>query len=172
MEDQQPKTGKYSLNYGLILGGLGVAFSLMLFSMDAHVGGDQTVQQIVGLVLLIAIIFWGILSFRKANAGSLSIGQGVKLGAGIGVVAAVISVIYLLLMANVLDPEYIVKTAEANKATLEARGDVPQEAIQQNYQGTIDYFWVFAIPVILIMNTIFGLVVGLVGGLIFKKSNI
>ncbi|MDX1315149.1 MAG: DUF4199 domain-containing protein, partial [Eudoraea sp.] len=71
-----------------------------------------------------------------------------------------------------LDPEYIVKTAEANKANLEARGDVPQQAIEQNYQGTIDYFWVFAIPVILIMNTIFGLVVGLIGGLIFKKSNL
>ncbi|MDX1315373.1 MAG: DUF4199 domain-containing protein, partial [Eudoraea sp.] len=103
MEDQQPKIGKFSLNYGLILGGLGVAFSLMLFTMDAHVGGDQSVQQIVGLVLLIAIIFWGIIAFRKANAGTLSIGQGLKLGAGIGVVAAIVSVVYLLLLANVLD---------------------------------------------------------------------
>ena len=169
MEDQQPKIGKFSLNYGLILGGLGVAFGLMLFSMDAHVGGDSNVQQIIGIVLMVAIIFWGIFSFRKANGGSLTIGQGVKLGAGIAVVAAVISVIYTWLLANVLDPEFAVKTAEVTKAALEERGDVPQEAIQQQYQGTIDYFWI-AYPFILIINTIVGLVVGLVGGLIFKKS--
>ena len=171
MEEQQPKIGKFSLNYGLILGGLGVAFGLMLFTMDAHVGGDSTVQQIIGIVLMVAIVFWGILSFRKANAGNLSIGQGVKLGAGIAVVAAVISVIYTYLLANVLDPEFAVKTAEISKAALEARGDVPPEVIQQNYQGTIDYFWI-AYPFILIINTIVGLVVGLVGGLIFKKSNV
>lgn len=171
MEDQQPKIGKFSLNYGLILGGLGVAFGLMLFSMDAHVGGDSSVQQIVGLVMMIAVIFWGIISFRKANAGTLSIGQGVKLGAGIGVVAAIISVIYTLLLTNVLDPEFAVKTAEVTKTALEERGDLTQEQIQQQYQGTIDFFWI-AYPFILIINTILGLIVGLVGGLIFKKSNL
>ena len=171
MEDQQPKIGKFSLNYGLILGGLGVAFGLMLFSMDAHVGGDSTVQNVISIGLMVAIVFWAIISFRKANAGNLTIGQGVKLGAGIAVVAAVISVIYVIFLANVLDPEFAVKTAELTKAALEERGDVPQEAIQQQYQGTIDYFWV-AYPVILIFNTIIGLIVGLVGGLIFKKSNV
>ena len=171
MEDQQPKIGKFSLNYGLILGGLGAAFSLMLFSMDAHVGGDSSVQQIVGIVLMIAITFWGIISFRKANGGLLSIGQGLKLGTGIALVAAIISVIYLYLMANVLDPDFITKTAEASRAALEARGDVPQEMIQQQYQNTIDYFW-FAYPFILIINIILGLIIGLVGGLIFKKSEV
>jgi len=168
MEDQQPKIGKFSLNYGLILGGLGVAFGLMLFSLDAHTNRDST-SSIIGIVLLLVVIFLGIFNFRKANAGYLTIGQGLKLGAGIAVVAAVISVIYTYLMANVLDPEFAVKIAEATKTTLEERGDLSQEIIQQQYQNTIDYFWV-SYPFILIGNVIFGLIIGLVGGLIFKKS--
>ena len=41
--------------------------------------------------------------------------------------------------------------------------------IQQQYDGTINYFWI-SYPFILIFNIIFGLIIGLVGGLILKKA--
>ncbi|NND15758.1 MAG: DUF4199 domain-containing protein [Eudoraea sp.] len=169
MEETQPKIGKFSLNYGLILGVVGVIFGIMLFTMDAHTSRDSS-NTIISLVMTVAVITWGIWAFRKANGGFLKLGQAVKLGAGIALIAGVISVIYVLFLANVLDPEFIVKTAEAAKAAAIEDGRMSSEQIQQQYDGTLNMFWVFTIPVILIFNIIIGLVIGLIDGLILKKA--
>ena len=168
MEENQPKIGKFSLNYGLILGVIGVIFGIMLYTMDAHTSRDAS-NTIINLVITAAVITWGIWAFRKANGGYLSLGQAVKLGAGIAVISAIISLIYLFFLANVLDTEFITKIAELNKeAAIEAGASSDQ--VQQQYDGTINMFWVFTIPVVLIFSVIGGLVIGLIDGLILKKA--
>jgi preprotein translocase subunit YajC len=168
MEENQPKTGKFSLNYGLILGLISVAFGIMLYSMDAHTTRDTTTQ-VISILIMIAITFWGIYSFRKANNGYLSLGEALKLGAGIALIAGIIAVIYTAIMANVIDPDFATKVAEIQKAADEAAGEFSSEQIQQRYDGTINYFWI-SYPFILIINIVIGLVIGLVGGLILKKQ--
>ncbi len=168
MEENQPKTGKFSLNYGLILGLISVVFGLMLFFMDAHYSQDSA-NTVIGLVITTAVILWGIYSFRKANDGFLTLGEALKLGAGIGLVAGIVWVIYVVILSNFLDPAFASKVAEAQKAAAEAAGEMSPEQIEQQYQGTTNYFW-FYYPVALIFNVIIGFLVGLVGGLIFKKA--
>lgn len=169
MEETQPKIGKFSLNYGLILGVIGVIFGIMLYTMDAHTSRDAS-NTIINLVITAAVITWGIWAFKKANGGFLSLGQAVKLGAGIALISAIISIIYVFFLANVLDPEFITKTAEAAKAAAIEDGRLTSEQIQQQYDGTINMFWIFTIPVILIFSVIIGLVIGLIDGLILKKA--
>jgi hypothetical protein len=168
MEQTQPKIGKFSLNYGLILGAISVVFGLMLYSMDAHANQDSS-SQVIGIVLAVAITMWAIFNFRKANGGLLSLGQAIKLGTLIALISGVIYIVYLIFLSNVLDTEFISKIAENSKAAAEEAGVMTTAQIDQQYQGTIDYFWV-SYPIILIINVIIGLVIGLIGGLIFKKS--
>jgi hypothetical protein len=168
MEENQPKIGKFSLNYGLILGLISVVFGIMLYTMDAHTSRDPTTQ-IISIVVMIAITLWGIYNFRKANNGYLSLGQALKLGTGIALVAGIIAVIYTIVLANVIDPEFATKVAEIQKAGDQEAGELSAEQIQQRYEGTINFFWI-SYPFILIINIIIGLVIGLVGGLIFKKQ--
>lgn len=156
------------MNYGLIMGVVGVIWNVMLYSMDAHTSRD-TANTVIGLVITIAIITWGIWAFRKANGGYLSLGQAVKLGMGMALVSGIIAVLYTILMAHVIDPDYIKDIAEAQKAAAEAQGTFTSEQIEQQYQGTLDYFW-FSYPVILIFSVLIGLVVGLIDGLILKKA--
>ena len=170
MEQNQPKIGKFSLNYGLILGAISVVFGLMLYSMDAHATQD-TSNTVIGIVLAVAITIWAIFNFRKANGGLLSLGQAIKLGIGIALIAGVIYIVYLIFLSSVLDTEFITKIAENTKAAAEEAGVMTSAQIEQQYQGTIDYFWV-SYPFILIFNIIMGLVIGLIGGLIFKKSEL
>jgi len=168
MESNPPKTGKFSLNYGLILGGIGVVFGLMLYMADAHTA-QSTVNSVVSLVLSVGVIFWGILNFRKANGGYLTIGQALKLGAGIALIAGIISVLYLLLLSNVLDPDFASKSMDARLAEAAADNNLTPEQIQQQKEMGLKFFWV-GYPIILIANIIIGLIIGLVGGLIFKKA--
>ncbi|MEM8999265.1 MAG: DUF4199 domain-containing protein [Bacteroidota bacterium] len=168
MEENQPKTGTFSLNYGLILGGLSVAFGVMLFLQDAHTS-QSSANQIIGIVMMAAVVFWGIYSFKKANQGYLTIGEALKLGTGIALISAIVYIVYLLILSNLLDPDFALKVAEAQKAAAEEAGTASPEQIQQQYDGTINYFWI-TYPIILIFNIVIGLVLGLISGLILKKS--
>ncbi len=168
MEQNQPSTGKYSLNYGLILGAIAVAFGLMLFFVDAHTTPSSMVQ-VVNIAISVAVIIWGILNYKKANGGYLSIGEALKLGAGIALIAAILQVLYTLLLANVLDPEYTTKMMESRMAEAVTERDMTPEQIEQSIEMGKKFFW-FGYPVMLIVSVVFGLIIGLVGGLIFKKT--
>lgn len=168
MEENQPKTGKFALNFGLILGALSVVFGIMLFIQDAHTV-QSTANQIIGIVMMIGVIIWAIYSFKKANSGFLSLGEALKIGAGVAVISAVVYIVYMLVLTNFLDPDFAVSIAENQKAAAEEAGEMTTQQIQQQYDGTINFFWI-TYPFILIFNTIIGLLIGLVGGLILKKA--
>ena len=168
MEANPPKTGKFSLNYGLILGGLGVIFGLMLFLSDAHTS-QSPVNSIISIAMSIGVIFWGILNFRKANDGYLSIQQALKLGAGIALIAGIITILWTVLLSNVLDPDFPSKIMDARLAEAAETSNLTPEQLQQQKEMGLKFWW-FGYPVILVVNIIIGLVIGLVGGLIFKKA--
>ena len=66
------------LNYGLIMGGLTIAFTLMLFLMDMHYQ-NSSIQQWTGLLIMAGSIVFGQLAFKKMNDGFISLGEGMKL---------------------------------------------------------------------------------------------
>ena len=92
------------INYGLLLGGITVAFSLMLFLMDMHIE-QGSLQSIVNLVLTVGAVVFGQLAFKKANEGFISLGQGFKIGLGICVLGSVIGTVYGILQMTILDPD-------------------------------------------------------------------
>lgn len=168
MEEIQPTTGKYAMKFGLIMGGIGVVLNLMLFLQDAHTQSNSSLQ-LVGLAISIAIIIWAIISFRKANRGLLSVSQALKIGAGMGAIAGVISVLYTLLLSNVLDPDYVMTLTQNRIAEAAAENNFTPEMIEQQTEMGVKFFWV-GYPIILIISTLIGLVTGLIGGLVLKKS--
>ncbi|SFR31229.1 Protein of unknown function [Robiginitalea myxolifaciens] len=168
MEEIQPKTGKYAMKFGLIMGGIGVVLSLMMYLQDAHTQPNSAIQ-LVSLAISIAVVIWALISFRKANGGLLSISQALKIGAGMGAVAGVVTVLYTLLLANVLDPDYAMTVTQARIAEAAAENNLTPEMVQQQTEMGVKFFWI-GYPVILIVSTLIGLVTGLIGGLILKKS--
>ncbi len=169
MEELEVKTGKFALTYGAILGGIYLIFNGMLFSMDLHYSKDTTIQ-IVVILLMVGVIVWGIINFRKANQGYLKLSQALKIGAGIALIAGIAVIIYTMVLSNFLDPDFAKNTAEIQREASIASGYMSDEQIQQQYDGTINYFWM-SYPFILILYIIFGLVCGLISGLILKKQN-
>ncbi|MEM9363709.1 MAG: DUF4199 domain-containing protein [Bacteroidota bacterium] len=169
MEDNQPKTGKYALKFGGILGLISIVFNVMLMSQGLHY--EQTLPiQLIGIAILTAVVLFGISEFKKSNGGYLVLGDALKLGTGIAIVAAVIGLIYFFVLSNVIEPDYMDKVYEIGKQ--KAMTDNPtltEEQIDQGIEMQKKFAWI-AYPVILIIQAIIGLVVGLIGGLIFKKA--
>ncbi len=168
MEGIKPKTGKYALNYGILLGAIYLVFNLMLFFMDMHYSRETSIT-VVTVLLMVGVIGWAIFNFRKQNEGLLSISEALKIGAGTALIAAIISIIYTAVLSNFLDPEFATKVAEIQRNVDQAGGYMTDDQIQQRYDGTVNYFWM-SYPFIVLLYVVFGLVVGLIGGLVLQKK--
>ena len=169
MEENQPTTGKYSLNYGLITGGIGIIFAVMLFTMDLHYERGIGVQAVQIAILAAGIIF-GIIQFKKANSGFLSLSEALKLGAGIALISGILGLIWFFVFSNLIEPDFMDNMYELGKQqAMENDPSITSEQMDQGIEMQKKFAWI-SYPVILIMNVIIGLIVGLIGGLIMKKQ--
>ncbi|RDY61227.1 DUF4199 domain-containing protein [Flagellimonas nanhaiensis] len=168
MEEQQPKTGKFSLNYGLILGLVSVAFGVMLYTQDLHTSQSPALM-VIGIVLAAVVTFLAIAAFKKANGGYLTLGQALKIGAGIALIAGIVGILYNFVLVNYIDPDAPSKIMDARLTPALESGQITQQQFDMQKEQSIKFWWM-GYPVILIINILIGLVLGLVTGLILKKA--
>lgn len=159
------------LKYGGLLGGVSVVFALMLFSLDLHYGQEPAVNY-VNYLITIAVLAFGIYTYRKDNEGFLSLGEALKIGLGISLISAVIAILYTGLLMHVLEPTFMEKASEiAKNKMIDENPEMTQEQLNmaldmmKKFQG----FGVVS-AFILIFSLFFGLLISLVSGLILKKA--
>lgn len=169
MEEQQPKTGKFALNYGMLLGAVSVIFSFMLYTLDMHYQGGFGVMAVSALLSLAAIII-GLIQFKKANGGYMSFGQGFKIGIGICLIAGIIGIIFNQIMQNVIDPDMMAKAMEYQEGQLVERGLTPQQASDQMEMGKQFAEPMWQITFGLIGSVLFGVLLSIVPALVIKKA--
>ncbi len=169
MEQNQPKIGNYSWTFGLLLGLASVVFSFMLYTMEMHYEQSWPVQ-VIGILLTAVAIVIAASQFKKANDGYLKVSEALKLGMGIGLVSAVIGLIYYALLTNVIEPDFMDKAMDIAKVkALEENPKITDEQWQQGVEMQKKFAWL-AYPFILIFSIIIGLVIGWITGLVMKKQ--
>jgi hypothetical protein len=169
MEELTLKTRKFSLNFGVLFGVFSIVFSLMLYSSDLQYENGILVQTIPYVLLAIAIIL-GINQFKKANNGFLKLKQGVKIGVLAAFIGALIAAIYYYVFVNFIQPDFLDKLFEIQKQqAMEANPSLSIEQMNQGVEMQKQFAWIFY-PAIVFLYTLFGLIVGLVTGLIMKKE--
>ncbi|MGS2760717.1 DUF4199 domain-containing protein [Sinomicrobium sp. M5D2P9] len=168
-ETKQPTTGKFALIYGLLIGVAGIIFSLMLHFMDMQY--DQSAsKQIISTLILVVIIFFAIYQFKKTQHGFLTISDSLKIGIGAAAISGIITVLYLLLYVNVIEPDFHEKLAALSRTTMvEQNPALTQDQIDNAIQMQQKFFWI-TYPIILIFNMFIGFVVALIVGAILKKT--
>lgn len=170
MEENKPKTGKFALNYGLLLGAAGVIFGFMLYTADMHYQGGIAVM-LISLALTIAGIVLAMVQFRKANGGFMSFSQALKVGIGVSIVAGIIGIIFNQLMANVIDPDMMNKAMELQRNQLmETTSMTPEQIDEQMEMGKKFSTPTMQIVFGLVFSLFVGFIVSLISGLILKKQ--
>ncbi|HET8737480.1 MAG TPA: DUF4199 domain-containing protein [Pricia sp.] len=169
MEENQPKTGKFIWTYGSLFGLVGIAFAVILFSMDLHYEQGWDVR-IIGTLLMVGAIVWGTFEFKKANAGYLKIVDAIKIGVGIGLIGAIFSLVWYALLTNVIEPDFMDKAMEVAKVkAFEENPNITEEQWAQGVEMQKKFAWV-GYPIAIIINMLLGLIIGLIVGLIMKKQ--
>lgn len=169
--DTQAKPGKFILMYGGLLGLIGVAFQVMLFLQDAHITSSQNVAvTVISILIGLGMTAVGIFAFRKANGGYLKMGQSIWIGVGMALVSGLITILYTLLLTNVLDPDYISEATNFRLQEAIDKGQITPEIADQQRQMSNDWFYAFLIGGVAVVGSFFGLLYGLIIGLFAKKA--
>ena len=171
MSDQKSILKSTILQYGLIYGGISVAFAIMLFVMKMHTE-ENSISSLVSALILAGSITAGQIAFRKLNNGYLNLSEAMKIGLGVTVIGLLIGILYFWFQSTILDPNTIDKLMdiEINKA-IDQFPEITDEQIAAVSRSL--EWWFSPIPLTAMMLA-FGLIIGsiisLVTGLIVKKS--
>jgi len=171
MDTQTPSIKSTIITFGVILGSISVAFQLMLFFLDMHYKNDSTAG-IVSLIIMIGVLLYSFISFKKQNEGFLSLSEALKIGIGVSLVSALIGIVYTQILVNFLDPDTMKKSLELSMDTMRAENpEMPQEALDtaRSMQEKMSSPLIFS-AVQIIFALFFGFMISLIGGLIVKKS--
>ena len=112
--ENQASSKSIILNYGLYLGVIGVILHLVLWASGQLIELNW-INSVVWIIALVTFTIIGIKKIRESNGGFISWGQGVKIGMGITMIAAIITVIYILLFTQVIDPAFQEQAMEFQK---------------------------------------------------------
>ena len=171
METQKFPPGKFAINYGVILGLVMVLISVFTYVTGLAIEGAQWPTAIYYLIFPI-VIFYAISQYKKRNANLLSLSDALKVGVLIGVISAIVFVIYSLIFNYVIDPDFINQMMDVAKdKMLEDNPEMTQEMIDQGMK----FVEMFANPWLMgafwvAMSGLFALIYSLIGGLVMKKE--
>ena len=168
---EQISSKEYMVNYGLITSVVLVTFSLMLFFLEAHYE-QGTVEQMTNTVIIFAGITLGCLAYKKANDNIIQGSTVRKIGTGISLIIALVSLFYQLFLTNVLDPAYWDIVLEiAYNQTL---NDNPESLNGLDLNGFIEaskpYVGYFVYPAIILGTIFFGFIYSVVLSLFIKTK--
>ena len=165
-------TKKYMIEYGSWTGITLVCFAIMLFFLEAHYE-NSTSTQIINALIQFSGITIACLAFKKANSNTITWGETRKIGTGISLIIAIISIVYTLLLTNFLEPDFMNKVLELSYYdTMEKN---PEFLANMSLNEFIDVSmpWTYlTYPFILFFSVLFGFVYSVILGLFIKSKNV
>lgn len=171
MEEQKLTIGKFAVNYGVILGAIMILIAVIMYVTGMALEGKQWPQYLYYLIFPGTIIY-AINQYKTKNANTLSLGEGIKIGVLIGVISAIVYIIYTLIFNYIIDTEFLGQALEmAKDKMLEDNPDMTEEMANQG----LKFIEMFTNPFVssafwIALSAFFGLLYGLIGGLVMKNA--
>lgn len=172
METEKISTGKFAMNYGIILGVIMIVLNVISYVTGQAMEGAQW-PQVSYYIIFPVVIFYAISKYKKHNANVLTLGSAIKLGVVVGIISAIVYILYGLLFNYVIDPEFMSQLMEVTiDKMIEDNPDMPQVQIDQS----IKFMEMMFNPLIgsafwIAMSALFGLIWSLIAGLVMKSNS-
>ena len=171
--EEKLSISKFSINPGLMLGGM-----LVLISVTTYIIGldpmDNTWIGWISYVIMAFTFYYFQKEYRdNHNGGFLSLGEAVKLGVTIAVIAGVISAIYNIIFTQFIEPDFIDKMLlKVEEKMLDTNPDLPQSQIDMALGMTRKMMSpMISVPLAIVSSAIGGLILSLGTGFFTKKNN-
>ena len=166
--EQNVNVWKANLTNGVILGLIGVVYTLVMYFLDLTF---DKVQGYVLLIILLAALYYLIKSYRDSYLhGYITYGQAVGTGVVIFLYYAIISSIFAYLLYKVIDTGLVAKSLAYSEEIMAKKG-YTQEIIDtgMKFQKKIMKPEIMAIMALFI-NMFTGTIMSLIAGIFVKKE--
>lgn len=172
MEKSKANSKSIILNYGLLLGILSVVLGVILYVTNAYLDPNW-IYGIIGFLITVGVIVLGINAFKKQNQNFLSLKEAIKIGLGITLIGGIISVIWQLVLMNVLEPNYMEQLANIQREQMTDNfPNMSDSQINDAMAMNAKFSSAWIIAAIALIGSLFqGLIIGLIAGLIMKNKN-
>ncbi len=171
MENKSNSLKNIMITCGLLLGGISIVFNLMLFFLKMHYE-QSTAVGIVSVVIMIGVLLFAFIQYKKSNEGYISLSEAIKIGLGVSLISTILGIIYAFILTEFLDPGMMEKVLDLQMEKIRASNpEISQEALD----STRSMSEKFSSPLIrsafqLIFALFIGFIISLIGGLFVKKS--
>lgn len=171
MENQKSTPKQVMLNYGLMLGVISVILSVGIYAMGKIYDQGWEIM-LISFIIMAVITFMGLKKFKEGNSNLLSLGQALKIGLGIALVGAIISVAYNQIFINFIEPDFMENMLKVGEQKmLEQNPNMTDEQLEmaKGMQEKMSSPLMGAAMGI-IGSLFFGFIISLIEGLILKRS--
>lgn len=166
-------TPKFILKYGLILGGIWIAYYFVkyLITDSIYAKSDDTLSNIIEIVLYLTLIY-PVYRYKLMNNGFISLIQALKIAIGIAIIVSLIKGSYVTFIIKIVKPEEVLnRINKAQEAILENNPGMSTQEIQKTIKAnkTFSSFYLHRL-----FNFVFDLtlsfIISLITGTILRKK--
>lgn len=172
METQKTEAKKFVLNYGVLLGILSVLMGVITYVTNAYLN-PSWVTGTISFLITVVVISLAIRAFKTENGGFLGLGEALKVGIGVAVIAGIIGAIWMFLLMNFIEPEYVNQLAEVQReAMMEANPNMTDAQLETAMEFNAKFSSPYMLLAFTLIGSLFmGLIISLIAGLIMKNKN-
>ncbi|WP_109852337.1 DUF4199 family protein [Aquimarina sp. AU58] len=169
METKTISARKHIIKYGTILGLIYVAYGIMMYSTDNTISRNW-VHTTLDISVRFGIIMYGV--YKYANNGFLKLKSALKIGMGIALISAIISIIWLVIKETVIEPDLANKIMKTGRDGIIRRNPsiTPEELHEKLAFSQMFNSIYFRITFDLIDKVLFNSIFVLIAGLILTKK--
>jgi len=171
METQEVSVKKIALNYGLILGLLSIAVSVIAYVTDNHIDRPWWIS-VLSTLVVVGVLVYGLKAFKEENSGFLSIGDALKVGLAISLVAGIIGALFNYIFITIIEPDFVAQMLDMTREQMiKQNPNMPQDQMDMAMGISEKMMKPWIMSAISIVATLFfGFIVSLVSGLIMKQN--
>lgn len=165
--NQKPSFFQATLTWGLITGIASIAYTLILYMVGLM---QNKPLQYAGLIITVLCLYFGIKSIREQNYnGFISYSRSLGTGVLISLFSTIVSIIFLIILYTVIDPNLIDKTLEESTNQMAAKG-MNQDQIEQGLKMAHKFFMPFLVIGGLFFGVLAGFIISLILSIFMKKE--
>ncbi|OAB78202.1 DUF4199 domain-containing protein [Cochleicola gelatinilyticus] len=171
METQTASTKKIGVNYGLILGLISVAFSVVIWVLGMSAERPWWTSAL-SVAIMVALIVYGLKAFKAANAGFMSLGEALKTGLTISLISGLIGALFMYLFVTVIEPDFIGQILEQTERQMyEQNPNITDEQAEMGLKMTEKFTTPWMMSLFGLIGTLFfGFIISLIAGLAMKNN--
>lgn len=162
---------KLALNYGLLTGLFSILLSVVVYAMGLYLEKPLWSTILITLVGF-GITFYAIFQYRNQLEGFISLGQAMKLGIAIALIAGVIAALSNYVFMTYIEPGLVDEILEIGRQNLEESGNsLSDEQIEMSLEMSRKFMQPWLMAAMGVISSVFmGVIYSLIAGLILQRQ--